>query len=116
MTHDLEGSRWVLVRLRNRPIVPAEGKPEPYIVLQASSKEIAGHGGCNRLSGAYKIEGDTLRVSDLTTTRMACPEIETEHAFLSALESVKRWRLMDNQLILLADNNVAVVQLEARNL
>jgi copper homeostasis protein (lipoprotein) len=116
VTHDLEGSRWVLVRLGDQPVMPEEGKPEPYIVLQSSTKEVAGHGGCNRLSGGYAIKGDTLQLSELTTTRMACPEIQTEHAFLNALESVARWRLMDNQLVLLDKNNVAVLQLESRNL
>jgi heat shock protein HslJ len=116
VTHDLEGSRWVLVRIGDKPIVPEEGSPEPYIVLQATSKQIAGHAGCNRLSGGYQIKGDTLALTELTTTRMACPELETEDAFLNALEGVARWRLMDNQLVLLDKNNAAVLQFESRNL
>lgn len=116
VTHELEGSRWVLVRLGDRPVMPGEGKPEPYIVLQSGTKQVAGHGGCNRLSGGYTIKGDTLELSELTTTRMACPEIETEQAFLNALESVERWQLMGNQLVLLDKNDVEVLQLESRNL
>lgn len=116
VTHELEGSRWVLVRLGDQPFVPQEGKPEPYIVLQASTKEVAGHGGCNRLSGGYAIDGEALDFKELTTTRMACPESEAEAAFLNALESVVRWTLMDNQLVLLDKSNVPVLQLESRNL
>jgi copper homeostasis protein (lipoprotein) len=116
VTHDLEGSRWVLVRIGDKPILPEEGSPEPYIVLQATSKQIAGHAGCNRLSGGYQIKGDTLQLTQLTTTRMACPELETEYAFLNSLEGVARWRLMDNQLVLLDKNNTAVLQFESRNL
>ena len=114
--HDLEGSRWVLVRLGDRPVIPQEGRPEPYIVLQSATKQIAGHGGCNRLSGGYEIKGETLQFGELTTTRMACPEIEIEHALLSALDRVARWRLTDNQLVLLDTNNTALLQLESRNL
>lgn len=116
VTHDLEGSRWVLVRLGDRAVPPEEGKPEPYFVLQPSTKQMAGHGGCNRLSGGYEIKGDALQLGDVTTTRMACPESETETAFLNALESVERWQLRENQLVLLDKNNVAVAQLESRNL
>ncbi len=116
VTHELEGSRWVLVRLGDQPVLPQEGKAEPYIVLQAGTNEVAGHGGCNRLSGGYEINGDTLDLKELTTTRMACPESETEAAFLNALESIVRWRLMDNQLVLLDKNDVPMLQLESRNL
>lgn len=116
VTHDLEGSRWVLVRIGDKPIMTMEGRPEPYIVLQAATKQIVGHAGCNRLSGGYTIEGDMLRMAEITTTRMACPELETENAFLNALETVTRWRLMDNQLVLLDKAGTAVLQLESRNL
>jgi copper homeostasis protein (lipoprotein) len=116
VTHDLEGSRWVLVRIGDKPVMAMEGRPEPYIVLQGATKQVVGHAGCNRLSGGYTIEGDALRMAEITTTRMACPELETENAFLNALETVVRWKLMDNQLVLLDKSGTAVVQLEARNL
>ena len=116
VTHDLEGSRWVLVRIGDRPVMPIEGRPEPYIVLQATTKQVAGHAGCNRLSGGYTIDGDALRLSEMLTTRMACPELETENAFLNALETVARWKLMDNQLLLLDKSGTAILQLESRNL
>ncbi len=116
VTHDLEGTRWVLVRMGETPFVLEEGHTEPYIVLQSGTKQVAGHGGCNRLAGAYRIEGNVLEFGALTTTRMACPALESEHAFLNALEDVARWRLLDNQLELLDKNNVALLQLESRNL
>jgi copper homeostasis protein (lipoprotein) len=116
VTHDLEGSRWVLVRIADKPVVALEGKPEPYIVLQGTTKQIVGHAGCNRLSGGYTIAGDALRLDEIATTRMACPEIETENAFLNALETVARWKLMDNQLALLDKSGAQVLQFESRNL
>jgi copper homeostasis protein (lipoprotein) len=116
VTHDLEGSRWVLVRIGDRQIMALEGKPEPYIVLQAATKQIVGHAGCNRLSGGYTITGDALRLDEIATTRMACPEIETENAFLNALETVSRWKLMDNQLALFDKSGAQVLQFESRNL
>jgi copper homeostasis protein (lipoprotein) len=116
VTHDLEGSRWVLVRIGDKQVMVEEGKPEPYIVLQGTTKQIVGHAGCNRLSGGYTIERDTLILSEIRTTRMACPEVETENAFLNALETVVRWKLMDNQLLLLDKAGAHVLQFESRNL
>ena len=116
VTHELEGSRWVLVRVSDQAVITEEGKPEPYVVLQSTTKQIVGHGGCNRLSGGYSIAGDALKVTEITTTRMACPEGERENVFLNALETVTRWRLLDNQLVMLDKANKEVLQFEARNL
>jgi copper homeostasis protein (lipoprotein) len=116
VTHELEGSRWVLVRIGAESFVPREGRPEPYIVLQPSTKQAVGHAGCNRLAGAYRIEGSSLSFGELATTRMACPDLDTEHAFLDALDNVARWKLEDNQLVLLNERNEPLLQLEARNL
>jgi copper homeostasis protein (lipoprotein) len=116
VTHDLEGSRWVLVRIGDKPVMAEEGKPEPYIVLQGATKQVVGHAGCNRLSGGYTIEGDMLRLSEITTTRMACPNLETENSLLNALETVARWKLMDNQLALLDRSGAQILQFESRNL
>jgi copper homeostasis protein (lipoprotein) len=116
VTHELEGSRWVLVRIGEEPFMPREGRPEPYIVLQSSTKQVVGHAGCNRLGGAYRIEGSSLSFGELATTRMACPDLDTEHAFLDALDNVARWKLEDNQLVLLNERNEPLLQLEAKNL
>ncbi|HEY8539747.1 MAG TPA: META domain-containing protein [Steroidobacteraceae bacterium] len=116
VAHELEGSRWVLVQLGDEPVVVGAGRPEPYIVLQNSTKEIAGHTGCNRLNGGYRIDGNKLQLSEVTTTRMACPEADIEHRFLNALEAVTRWRLEGDRLVLLDRENAPLMQLEARNL
>jgi copper homeostasis protein (lipoprotein) len=116
VTHELEGSRWVLVRIGEQQIMAEEGKAEPYIVLQSTTKQIVGHAGCNRFSGGYSIQSDALKLSEITTTRMACPELETENSFLNGLEAVTHWRLMDNQLVLLDKAGAQVLQFESRNL
>lgn len=116
VTHELEGSRWVLVRVGEEPITTNEGQPEPYLVLQSVTKVVVGHTGCNRLSGGYKIAGEALQLSEIATTRMACPALEVENALLTGLEATAKWRLMDNQLILLDSKGEPVLQFESRNL
>jgi copper homeostasis protein (lipoprotein) len=116
VTHDLEGSRWVLVRVGERSITPAEGQAEPYIALQSATKQVVGHTGCNRLSGGYTITGEVLKLSEVATTRMACPAQEIENALLSGLEATAKWQLMDNQLVLLDGKGTPILQFESRNL
>ena len=116
VTHDLEGSRWVLVRVGEQPITPIEGQAEPYIALQPATKQVVGHTGCNRLSGGYTIEGESLKLSEIATTRMACPAVEIENGLLTGLESTAKWRLTDNQLVLLNAKGDPVLQFESRNL
>lgn len=73
VTHELEGSRWMLVRVGERPFLAQQDRPQPYLVLQASTKQLAGHTGCNRLSGDYRIQDRTLEFGNVVTTHMACP-------------------------------------------
>lgn len=42
--------------------------------LQFADGRLATSGGCNRMNGAYRIDGERLHVDGLAATRMACPQ------------------------------------------
>jgi putative lipoprotein len=56
---------------------------------------ISGTGGCNRIMGKARIEGATITLGPLATTRMACSPavMDQERKFLAALEAVRSWRI-----------------------
>ena len=110
----LANTRWVPVRIGERSITGLER--EPWIVLDPREKHAAGSGGCNRFSGSYESGEGTLKFGPLASTRMACPAMETETAFLKALEGTRRFRLAGRHLDLLDDHGAVLVQLEERNL
>jgi heat shock protein HslJ len=67
-----------------------------------ADQRVAGSAGCNRFSGTYTMEGESLSFGPLATTRMACPEpiMEQERAFLAALESTTQFTQTGDRLTL----------------
>lgn len=61
------------------------------IVIDIDEAKIHGNAGCNVLNGAIVVKLDKqngIEFKDLVTTRMTCPAMNTERAFLLALEQV----------------------------
>jgi heat shock protein HslJ len=56
---------------------------------------ISGNASCNRFGGACTIEGNTIKVGPLRSTRRACePEImQQEQRFLALLSTVTAWEM-----------------------
>ena len=63
------------------------------------------------MMGTYELEGTQLNFGPLATTRMACPAMETETAFLKALAATTRYELSGNSLTLFG-GDTAVARLE----
>ena len=63
---------------------------------------VAGSSGCNRYTATYKLDGETLEIGTVATTKMACPPPAdgVERAYLAALERVAGWRVDDGELVL----------------
>lgn len=92
----LEGTEWQLAAW-SEPLSFTE-KP---VTLSFSQKGLTGSTGCNRYQASYQITEDTLTLSPIATTRIACPEplINQESAFLKALEGTKLYAITaQNQL------------------
>jgi copper homeostasis protein (lipoprotein) len=112
----LENSRWRPVRIGDRTVtVPAQQR-EPWIVLEPGTRRVTGSGGCNRISGSYETGAGTLRFSPMIATQMACPAMETETAFLRALNGTRRFRIQGRILELMDAGGKTLVRLEERNL
>lgn len=61
------------------------------IVIDTQEYKVHGNAGCNVLNGDIVVnldKGDGIEFKNLATSRMMCPDIATEQAFLLALESV----------------------------
>lgn len=64
--------------------------------------QLTGSAGCNNYSAAYEIDGDTISVGPLATTRMMCAEpegiMEQEAAYLAALERAATHQIQGDRL------------------
>ena len=65
---------------------------------------IAGDASCNRFGGSCILDGDTIELGPLRSTRRACePEVmQQEQKFLTLLRAVTTWSLDGEELILTA--------------
>jgi heat shock protein HslJ len=52
----------------------------------------------------------------MASTRMACPDMQTERAFMKALEATARWQISGAQLDLFGADGALAAGFEARNL
>ena len=70
----------------------------------------SGFAGCNRWNGAITLNQSRFGVGTVGTTRMHCADrMRAETDFLAALQSVKRWRMDGNTLVLEGDQTVLVM-------
>lgn len=98
-----EGTALMILRKRNLSflngawqVTTIQGTPVPAstaikVVIDVDECKIHGNAGCNILNGTVVVnldKGDGIEFKDLATTRMTCPDIATEQAFLLALEQV----------------------------
>lgn len=87
----LEGE-WDLIELNGAPVISEQHKH--FIVFDIATKQYSGNAGCNRMSGKFEYnesQPDKIQFARPMTTRMACPVLETEQRFLSALEATDRF-------------------------
>ena len=76
--------RWRLVELLGKPVTVDERFA--FIQLHAKEGRISGFGGCNSIGGAYELKaGNRVRFTNLASTMMACPDMDSEQEFFNVL-------------------------------
>ncbi len=72
-----------------------------------ADNSLAGSAGCNRFSAAYRRDGESLYVSALALTRMACPApagvMAQEQRFVELLESALSVEEADGRLAIVSE-------------
>ena len=113
-TASLENTYWKLTQLRDSAI-SVSPKNEPHLVLDSQTRRVSGSGGCNRLVGSYTLDGDHLTFGHTAGTMMACLEgMDTEKAFLQALQQVNSWKISGQHLELFDTDGNQIAGFEAR--
>ena len=77
-------------------------KPE----LRMENGHISGSTGCNRINGTYTLNGNSILFgNNLAITKMGCPNYD-ENVFLDAFNRVNKYRLQNNELMLMHDSTL----------
>ena len=90
----LAGTRWV-------GVVEAGTAAEITPRLEFAEGRVQGFTGCNRMGGAWRVEGNEVRFSAIAATRRGCmgPAGEIEKRVLAALGDQSRVRLQGEHLV-----------------
>jgi hypothetical protein len=91
------------------------GGTDQYI--QFREGRLAGHSGCNRYTGSYSQDGQSLKLGPLAATRMACaPErMEQERAWFQMLDKVRGFEATHLVLKLKAADGKVIATLQRRD-
>ena len=103
-------SNWAVDKLyvEGNEISVPEGH-NPYLAFLKDSK-ISGETGCNRFFGDFSVKGKELGFTNVGSTRMMCPEMAFENAFMGAISSTAQFTLADNTLVLKdKDGNIIAI-------
>jgi len=95
--HDI----WALQSMKQQDL-PESAKGKPYIEIHVKEGKLLGNGGCNQLFGAIAFEGKNgFRISNLGSTKMACPILNVESDFMQLLHAVQSYELRELSLFLM---------------
>ena len=94
----LVNTYWKLVELNGAAVRTHPNQREVHVLFEARENKVRGFAGCNQFFGDFKTVGDSLRFEPLASTRMACPHLDEETAFLNALGKVTTYSIMGESI------------------
>jgi heat shock protein HslJ len=106
---------WKLKELYGKQIQPGKTlRKEPHIILKVERNRITGSSGCNSFTGSYEIKkGNRITFSRIVSTRMACPDMETETQLFKILNSADHYILHGDTLVLSGAGTESLARFEA---
>ena len=111
----LQETHWTLVELMGKQIPDSATNKEMYIELKKEQSRVEGNGGCNTIAGTYTLsKKDKVLFSQMISTRMMCPGIKYEDAFLRSLSSTDHYYLKADTLFLTHGKLLTLAKLVAK--
>lgn len=92
-------------------VVSVEEKLVTGATIEITAGKISGTGGCNRYSAPAKFVRGMTEIGPIVATKMACDLLETEQAFFSALERVRRFHVEGANMTLMDEDGKPLILL-----
>ena len=73
-------------------------KSLPMLEINSAENTFMGFAGCNQMNGKLFSEKSLLRFTNISTTKMMCPQGNKESEFLAALRSSTTYFIENNRL------------------
>lgn len=112
-TSELYEKEWKLSELNGKAVVlDTTFQKYPHLIFQNENR-LSGNLGCNGFGGNIEFEvGNTIKISDIIATQMACPNLEVEQDFLDVLNNAKSYTVENNVLTLSNNKKEITAKLE----
>jgi heat shock protein HslJ len=102
----LEGKKWILIQLKGKRVDVSKSNNPAYLYFNPATSKFEGSGSCNKIFGSYDLPaGDQVRFKDMGSTKMACPDMSTEDAFLEILKKAAKFKVGDIEMSLFTAND-----------
>ena len=103
----LEGTTWKLAKMESIPATAINQETDFFTLeFNAADTMVAGRTNCNRFFGKYELKGQKLSFGNLGMTRMACPDMQYEDAFVKMLDEVASYAIEGSELKFYDDKKV----------
>lgn len=114
----LEGATWHATGINNGRggVESVVAGTDPTLVYDPAGT-VSGNASCNQYNGGAVVDGDTVAIGPLASTKMACTDEAAstqEFAFLAALEASTTFEVRGSRLELRDDSGALQVSFEAR--
>ena len=97
----LEGTVWKLASMEGIPASAIESEDDAFTLLfNGEEMLVSGRTDCNRFFGSYNVADGALEFGDMGMTRMACPDMQFEDAFVQMLGKVDGFSIEGEELTL----------------
>jgi heat shock protein HslJ len=111
---DLIETKWVATGINNgRGAVESVAGDAEVTAIFGGGGSVAGNGGCNTYNGPYTVDGSAIAIGPLMSTKMACPTLDQETAFLAALAASTTFVISGDTLELRDDEGALQVSFTA---
>jgi len=92
---------WRLAELFEKPVNSAPDQfREAHLIIHKRDNRINGNSGCNNFFGTYELfETNSIKFSQIGSTKMACPDMQPEYLFFKALGLVNSYTLIGDTLV-----------------
>jgi heat shock protein HslJ/uncharacterized membrane protein len=90
--------KWNLSFIKDYNIPTDQTGKNPFINFNIQEKKVNGNFGCNGFGGNYSLDTDSLRITNVMGTLMACTKMDTENRFSAALQQTDSYKIVNNEL------------------
>lgn len=98
----ISNQNWYLTNDNN--VVKGLYEKDIMITIDEANSTVSGFAGCNNFNASFTKVGGVTSFVNFSETKMACPNLNEEKAFLSMLKNVNRYEVSGKELHLYKGN------------